>query len=210
MRYMLIGARLFFGLLTFAALITAFIDFIGGDGHNPVNFFSFFTILTNLFAAFVLIAGAINLLRRREPKEADDILRGSAVVAIAVVGLVFGLLLSHLESEMIPWVNFVTHSLMPVVMVLDWLFQPPKAKLARKHIWFWIVYPIAYLTYSLIRGAVVDWYPYWFINPHESPGGWSGVILYSGAITIGFLLISFALLWLGNKLKRNVILASRV
>ena len=69
MRYMLIGARLFFGLLTFAALITAFIDFIGGDGHNPVNFFSFFTILTNLFAAFVLIAGAINLLRRREPKE---------------------------------------------------------------------------------------------------------------------------------------------
>ena len=210
MRYMLIGARLFFGLLTFAALITAFIDFIGGDGHNPVNFFSFFTILTNLFAAVVLIVGAINLLRRREPKEADDILRGSAVVAIAVVGLVFGLLLSHLESEMIPWVNFVTHYLMPVVMVLDWLFQPPKAKLAPKHIWFWVVYPIAYLTYSLIRGAVVDWYPYWFINPHESPGGWSGVILYSGAITIGFLLISFALLWLGNKLKRNVILTSRV
>jgi hypothetical protein len=210
MRYMLIGTRLFFGLLTLVALITAFIDFTGGPGHNPVNFFSFFTITTNLFVAVVLIVGAVYLIRRREPKEGDDIIRGSAVVAIAVVGLVFGLLLSHLETGLIPWVNFVTHYLMPVVTVLDWLLQPPKTKLAPRHIWFWVIYPIAYLAYSLLRGAVVDWYPYWFINPHEAPGGWSGVILYSGAITIGFLLVSFALLWLGNKLKRNVILTSRV
>ena len=127
---------------------------------------------------------------------------------MAVVGVVFGLLLSHLESDLIAWVNFVTHYWMPVVMVLDWLVQPPKAKLVPKHIWFWIIYPIAYLVYSLVRGAVVHWYPYWFLNPHESPGGWRGVMLYSGAITIGFLLISFTLLWLGNKLKRSVALTS--
>ncbi len=210
MRYMLIGLRLSFGLLTLLALITAFIDFLSARGNNPVNFFSFFTITTNLFVAVVLIVGAGYLVRRTEPKETDDIIRGSAVVAIAVVGLVFGLLLSHLETGLIPWVNFVTHYLMPVVMVLDWLFQPPRTKLVPRHIWFWVIYPIAYLTYSLLRGAIVDWYPYWFINPHESPGGWSGVMLYSGAITIGFLLVSFALLLLGNRLKRNVILTSRV
>ena len=59
-----------------------------------------------------------------------------------------------------------------------------------------------------MRGAIVHWYPYWFLNPHESPGGWSGVMLHSGAITIGFLLISFTLLWLGNKLKRSVAFTS--
>ena len=201
---LLAAARLFFGLLTFAALIRSFIFSIIESGNSGVNFFSFFTILSNLFAAVILIAGAIHLIRRKGPTEADDILRGSATAAIAIVGIVFGLLLSHLDSGMIPWTNFVLHYLMPVVMVLDWLVQPPQTKLAPKHIWYWIIYPIAYLIYSLTRGAFTNWYPYWFIDPAKSPGGWIGVVLHSAAITLGFLLVSFALLSLGNKLKRNV------
>lgn len=204
-RYPLAAARLVFGLLTLAALAISFIDSIIRSGNSAANFFSFFTVLTNLFVAIVLIASAANLIRHRNPTEADDILRGSATVSIAIVGLVFGLLLSHLDSGMIPWTNFVLHSLMPVVMVLDWLIQPPKAKLVPKHIWFWIIYPIAYLVYSLIRGAFTNWYPYWFIDPGKAPGGWTGVVVHSAAITIGFLAVSFALLWLGNRLNRNIL-----
>lgn len=59
--------------------------------------------------------------------------------------------------------------------------------------------------YSLIRGAIVAWYPYWFIDPIKVPGGWGGVALYSVAIMVGFLVVSGLLLFLGNKLKRNVI-----
>ena len=191
-------ARLFFGLLTFAALIRAFIYSFIQNGNNPVNFFSYFTILTNLFVAIVLTVSAINLFRRKTPTETGDIIRGSATVSIAIVGIVFGLLLSHMDSGMIPWTNFVAHYLMPVVMVVDWLIRPPTAKLVARHIWFWIIYPIAYLTYSLIRGAFTNWYPYWFIDPGKSPGGWTGVALFAAAITIGFLLISFLLLWLAN------------
>jgi hypothetical protein len=201
---LLIAARLFFGLLTFASLATSFIYFVIQRGYNGVNFFSFFTNLTNIFAATVLIAGAIHILRRKEPTETDDIIRGSATVAIAIVGLVFGLLLSQMDNDMIPWTNFVVHYLMPVVIVLDWLIQPPRAKLVPKHIWYWVIYPIAYLIYTLIHGAFTNWYPYWFIDPSKSPGGWTGVILYSAAITFGFLIVSFALLWLGNKLKRSI------
>jgi hypothetical protein len=203
-RHLLATARLLFALLTFAALIRSFIYSIQ-SGHSGVNFFSYFTILTNLFVAIVLITSAINLIRRKTPTETDDIIRGSATVSIAIVGIVFGLLLSHMDSGMIPWTNFVAHYLMPVVMVLDWLIQPPNVKLLPKHIWFWVIYPIAYLIYSLIRGAFTNWYPYWFIDPTKSPGDWTGVILFSAAITIGFLLVSFALLWLGNKRKRTVV-----
>ena len=204
-RSLVIAARLFFGLLTFASLATSFIYFVIQRGYNAVNFFSFFTNLTNIFAAIVLIAGAIHLIRRKDPTETDDIIRGSATVAIAIVGIVFGLLLSRMENDMIPWTNFVVHYLMPVVMVLDWLIQPPKATLAPSHIWYWVIYPIAYLIYSLIHGAATNWYPYWFIDPGKSPGGWIGVTLYSAAITVGFLLVSFALLWLGNKLRRHTV-----
>jgi len=201
----LAAARLFFGLLTFAALIRSFIFSFVQSGNSAFNFFSYFTILTNLFVAFVLVFSAINLIRREPPTETGDILRGSATVSIAIVGIVFGLLLSHMDSGMIPWTNFVAHYLMPVVMVLDWLIQPPRATLSARHIWYWIIYPIAYLLYSLIRGSFINWYPYWFIDPSQSPDGWIGVILFATAITLGFLVISFALLWLGNKLKRNVV-----
>jgi hypothetical protein len=37
MRYMLIGARLLFALLTLVALIVSFIDFMGGRGRDPIN-----------------------------------------------------------------------------------------------------------------------------------------------------------------------------
>jgi hypothetical protein len=203
-RYPLAAARFFFGLLTLAAITTSFLDSVTQSNNSAVNFFSYFTILANLFVAIVLIAGAINLIRRKDPTEAGDILRGSATVSIAIVGIVFGLLLSHLDSGMIPWTNFVLHSLIPIVMVLDWLIQPPKTKLVPRHIWFWVLYPIAYLVYSLLRGASTNWYPYWFIDPSKSPSGWTGVLAYSAAITVGFLAFSFVLLWLGNQLKRPI------
>ncbi len=202
---MLIGARLFFGLLTLAALLYGFTDFTVRRGMAGIYWFSFFTILSNIFSAVVLIAGAAYLIGRRQPNEIDDVIRGSAVVAIAIVGIVFGLLLSGIENpEKIGWVNAVVHYIIPVVMVLDWLIQPPKSRLSTKHIWYWLIYPAAYLVYSLVRGAAIDYYPYWFINPHESPGGWNGVALFSTAILIGFLIVSAALIWLGNNLKRNV------
>lgn len=204
-RYTLAAARLFFGLLTFAALIISFRYSVIQLGASAVNFFSFFTILTNLFSAIVLIAGTIYLIRRKEPTEIDDILRGSAIVSMAIVGIVFGLLLSHMDSGMIPWTNFVAHYLMPVVMLLDWLIQPPKVRLAPKHIGLWLIYPIAYLIYSLLHGAFTKWYPYWFIDPAKSPGGWTGVALFSAAITVGFVAVSFTMLSLGNRLIRNAV-----
>lgn len=206
-RSLLIAVRLFFGLLTFAALARSFIYSIVENGNSVVLFFSFFTILTNLFVAIVLTVSAINLIRRKPPTETGDIIRGSATVSIAIVGIVFGLLLSRMDSGMIPWTNIVAHYLIPIIMVLDWLMNPPQTKLASKHIWYWITYPIAYLIYSLIHGAFTNWYPYWFIDPNKSPDGWTGITLFATAITIGFLLVSFALLWLGNKLKRNTVAA---
>ena len=86
-RSILIAARLFFGLLTFGALATSFIYFVIQRDYNGVNFFSFFTNLTNIFAATVLVAGAIKLVRSTDPTETDDIIRGSATVSIAVVGI---------------------------------------------------------------------------------------------------------------------------
>jgi hypothetical protein len=88
-RKFLITVRLFFGLLTLVAIgVELVIDIQGG--HSLVNFFSFFTDLSNIFAAIVLIIGAIHLIERRQLTVAGDIIRGSSVAYMALVGIVFG------------------------------------------------------------------------------------------------------------------------
>jgi hypothetical protein len=132
-RIILIVARLFFGLLTLTAIGIQLVIHLQ-HGFSVVNFFSYFTNLSNIFAAVVLIIGAIYLIRRREPTPTDDIVRGASVAGMALVGIVFGVLLRDVDlGSLLPWINFVLHYLMPVVVVADWLYQPPKSTLALRN-----------------------------------------------------------------------------
>jgi hypothetical protein len=60
-----------------------------------------------------------------------------------------------------------------------------------------MIYPLAYLAYSLIRGPNVDWYPYPFLDPDEV-GGYAGVAAMSIGITILFLGLIWLVVTLGN------------
>ena len=52
----------------------------------------------------------------------------------------------------------------------------------------WLVVPLAYLVYSLVRGAVVDWYPYPFMDPGEH--GYAGVAVTSVVIAVVLAVIA--------------------
>ncbi len=202
-RNILIAARLVFSLLTLAALSAQLVVHVRSR-FNVVNFFSYFTNLSNLFAAVVMLIGAISLIRHRKPTATDDLVRGSSVAGMAVVCIVYITLLRHNDlGSLMPWVNAVTHYVMPIAVVLDWLYQPPKSNLDYKQIQYWLIFPLSYLAYTLVRGAIVGWYPYPFLNS-ANVGGYGGVLLYSLAITILFLVVSVVLITLGKRLRRNV------
>jgi hypothetical protein len=61
-----------------------------------------------------------------------------------------------------------------------------------------MAYPLAYLAYSLIRGPIVDWYPYPFLDPDEV-GGYAGVAAYCVAIAAGVLGFIWLIVTLGNR-----------
>jgi len=165
--------------------------------QSIVNFFSFFTNLSNILAGFVLLYGAVLLIQNKTSK-AYDIVRGASVVYMAVVGVVFSLLLSGAELGILqPWVNTVLHYIMPVVVVAYWFINPPKNKIATKTIGYWLIFPAAYLFYSLVRGAIVNWYPYPFLNPAQD-GGYSTVALYSLLVLVFFIVFSLAIRWASN------------
>ena len=57
------------------------------------------------------------------------------------------------------WVDFVLHKLFPVVVVLDWIIDPPTVRLNARDALAWLVYPLIWTGLTLLRGAADGWYP---------------------------------------------------
>lgn len=120
-----------------------------------------------------------------------DILRSVTAVYILVVGIGFAILLSGLEGVVltaVPWDNTVLHYITPLAVLLDFIFDRPRTKVQFKKSLIWITFPIVYVAYSLIRGAITGWYPYPFLNPHISGFG-SVLLAVLGLTVVGIILI---------------------
>lgn len=186
--------RLVFGLLTFFA-IGFQLKTLADEGRlDLVNYFSYFTILSNLIGATLLLIGAA---RWRSPRSARiDLLRGGAVVYLTVTFIVFALLLSNTDVDLaIPWVNSVLHEIIPVVVVMDWLMDPPRVRLTHRQGLLWLSFPAAWIVYVLIRGAIVGKYPYPFLDPAN--GGYVSVAIYCVAILVLMLAMCRAVVAVG-------------
>ncbi|HEV7453765.1 MAG TPA: Pr6Pr family membrane protein, partial [Candidatus Saccharimonadales bacterium] len=161
---------------------------------NPVNFLSFFTIESNILAAIVLLAaGSFALCGKQSARL--DMLRGAAFLYMTITGIVYTLLLSGQEESLqtaIPWVNSVVHYIMPAVVFADWFITPPVKRISFKAACFWLIFPILYLAYSLIRGPIVQWYPYPFLDP--AGHGYGGIAV----VGIGIMACALALVAVGS------------
>ncbi|WP_051479270.1 Pr6Pr family membrane protein [Arthrobacter sp. H5] len=197
-RHFVIAFRLVLGLLALAGVvIQLYISITRGLG--VVNFFSYFTILSNIFAATVFIIAAVRLARGYVPNDFDLAIRGASVVYMVFVGIVFSLLLRDVPlGELLPWINTVHHYVMPVAVIIDWILQPPRIKILLKTALLWLVFPAVYVTYSLIRGPVSGFYAYPFFDP-DVQGGYGGVAAYCAAMLIGFLAVALLIRWAGNR-----------
>lgn len=202
-RNALIVGRILIALLALAALIAQILYLKQLGLLNLANVFSYFTILSNVFLSIVFLVGAVALFRRQEPTPTNDLIRGAAAVAITIVGIVYGVLLSNQDlGHLLPWVNIVHHYITPVAGIADWLILPPKNTLRLRQLGYWLIYPLLYLVYTLIRGSITHFYPYFFLDPAN--GGYGVVALYSLGIFIAFLIVGGILLFLGNRLPRTL------
>lgn len=187
----LIGYKIFFALLGLGALLTEAVVLLERGLFNAVNFFSFFTVEINLLASITLIASAIMTAAGNGARLA--VLRSAVTVYIIIVGIVFSLLLAGLENvalTAVPWDNTVLHYIMPAAVVIDFFLDRPRALISFKQGLVWLLVPLGYFAYSLIRGAVVGWYPYPFLNP--STNGYGSIAIAA----TGILALSLTLVWL--------------
>jgi len=202
-RLTLITARLFFGLLTLTAIVAQAIYLQQKGVLNPFNYLGYFTNLSNILAGVILIISALYLLKSRQPSVKDDLIRGAATLYMTITGLVYITLLSNEDLGLLmPWVNIVTHIVLPLYVLADWLYQPPRHKLRTSQILVWLAWPMVYVTYSLIRGSLTGWYPYPFLDP-DKVNGYGGVATYCIAILAIALACGWGLMKLGNARKRH-------
>lgn len=191
------------GILRVALSLLAFVALAVGydrDVHtgDAVNFFFYFTDLSNVFGAFILLIGGVAALRGRPG--VPDLVRGAAVLYLVITGLVYWVLLANtITAETIKWQNYIVHGVMPLVFVLDWLLVPPLTRLGKAKASRWLAYPLIYLAVSLIRGPIVNWWPYDFLDPQE-PGGYTHVATWSVIVTAVFVVFMFLIAYAGNQL----------
>ncbi len=188
------GYRILLALSAYAAVGWDISHQLLLSGVDPVDALSYFTMLTNLFGATVLLwcAVPVGSLRR-------DRFRGAAVVYLVVTGVVFATLMGGGQGleHVNPWSNAVLHQIMPVALLLDWLINPPAERIpARRALW-WLAFPVLYVAWTLVRGQLVDWYPYLFLDP-RGPDGFAPVVQNIAGMTVAVTVLIMAVSWIGN------------
>ncbi|WP_434581282.1 Pr6Pr family membrane protein [Pseudomonas sp. Z5-35] len=168
-----------------------------------VSFLSFFTVLTNLLVAVVL---TWELTQRPSAARRWFLLpsvRSGIAVSIALVGLAYNLLLRHLwQPEGWQFVaDELLHDVMPALFLIYWWRCVPKGTLRLGHIGLWVIYPLVYFGYVLLRGDLLAAYPYPFIDVANL--GYPQVFVNAGGILAGFIAIALGVVgldrWLGRR-----------
>ena len=204
-RSVLAVARVAFSLLTLVAIGYTLVTTSQAGRLDVVNFFSYFTILSNLLAVVSLVGGAAR--GDRPPSRGWDLLRGQAVVMMTVTLVVYALLLADVDVNLEDqWVNIVVHRLFPIVVIVDWLIDPPIDPVSIRDSLVWLAFPLLWTGYTLVRGALVGWYPYPFLDPAN--GGYGTVAAYIGGILIFGSIVAAVVALAGSAMRGRRIVAA--
>jgi hypothetical protein len=167
-------ARAWFGLTALAVVFGLVVQlivtadasegaFFGSAVGRTLNVFVFFTIQSNI------IVGVTCLLLWLDPNRSStlfDTLRLTGVVAITITGVVYHAVLRGL-FDLETWVlvaDNVLHTIVPIAAVVGWLVWGPRGKTSSRIVKLSVIFPVCWLAFTLIRGAILDFYPYPFVD----------------------------------------------
>ena len=192
-------------LLVWFALITQFYININSKvasiSEIVIRYFSYFTITTNLLVAICCTV----LLLNPDSKLVRFKTLTATTVYILIVGIIYNVILRFLWKpqglQMI--VDELLHSVIPAMFLIYWLTFVTKKNLKWKNILNWLIYPLVYISFILIRGAFSGFYPYPFINAGEL--GLQKALLNSVLIAVAFIIMSLLFIAISNFINKRYI-----
>lgn len=174
--------------------IVLLLDYTHGDG----GVFVYFTVQSSVIIAVVSATGVW--------RSVPGWVRGAATLYSCITGTVYHTLLANpsspfhmVDSGADAPHNLLLHTVTPVLAAVTWLIvdrEPVRWWYAA----VWLGYPLAYLAFALIRGAIVHEYPYPFVDAGEL--GYGGVTITAIGFTVAFFLLGLLLIGLGTLVRR--------
>lgn len=154
----------------------------------------YFTVLGNL-ATLVLMAG-VAFNGRISAKTSAAI-----TIVMAMVGMGYHILLAGIWAHqgLAWWADQGLHTAVPLLMVLWWAVFAPKGGLAGRDAFVWLIWPIGYAAYALVRGLAAGFYPYPFIDVGEL--GMMQALLNIGVLGLCFVALSLLLIGIARVIR---------
>ena len=158
-----------------------------------ISFWTYFTHLTNLWLILTYLsvyAGVRWLGWFRRPTT-----MASAAAFITLVMLFYHFMLApNLKMEgMLLYATYMLHYVAPIFYLVWWTISAPHGALGFRHIPQILLPGVAYIAWVLLRGAVVDEYPYDILD--VSKNGYGGVAI--GVLVLLVAVAMFAALLIG-------------
>jgi hypothetical protein len=161
-----------------------------------IRVLSFFTIQSNL------LCGSVSLLLAGRPDRDGPVFRPvrlAALFGITVTGIVYATVLARIHQPNGPaetFVNTLVHYVIPVLVIVGWLVFGPRPRIDAGSAAWSLLFPAAWICYTLLRGAVWGWYPYPFVN--AATQGYARVVL-NCALVLAVLSAVVGLFALGDR-----------
>ena len=175
----------------------------GSLGAVTVRYFSFFTILSNLLVALVAASAAMGgnwapLRLLRKPR-----VRGLAALCIAVTGLVYVVVLRSLWHPLGPQLiaDRSLHYVVPALYLVWWFTLLPHGALDWRDALRWLWFPLLFALWTFVRGAIVDEYPYPFLDVGRL--GYAAALLNAALVAALFLVLGMALVAVDKSLGKH-------
>jgi len=186
--------RVALALVVFVSIAYQIVDRVRNNAFAPGEYFAYFTIQSMLMCVVVLAVGGHIAWRTQSDTRLFTITRVAGLAYAVIACLVYNALLRGLPS--VPgyvwpvWPNEVLHVWAPILLVIDWIFSPGRHALRLRAAFWALLYPVVWLIFTIVRGALTGWWPYPFLNP-DGPNGVTGVIIYVLGIAFVIWLIGF-------------------
>ena len=190
------------GVLGLAFQVIASFISVHGFGRSLgswVNFFSYFTILTNIAVTLWFILGFVSLQRGQARWWGDSAdVKGAVLLAGTVTIIVYWTLLVDIPipTRIGEVANFLLHLGVPLGMWIDWLLTREAIRRPfTQTLGLWPIFPLAFTVYTEIRGPFAHFYPYFFMDPGKV-GGVGPLILWLIGVAVLFAVVASAIYWL--------------
>ena len=166
-----------------------------------IRFFSFFTILTNLMVGVYFTAHYFSKNKIKLVIQKPEVLT-AITVYITIVGLVYQIALRQVwePKGLQKIIDELLHSIIPVLVIVYWYFYKNKNALHYKSAIQWLIYPLVYLVYILVRGSFSNFYPYPFVN--VTTLGFEKVMVNSAILVLVFLFVALLFVKMGRVINK--------